>query len=289
MPQPRLPYFDYVLAELEKQNPVIEKSFGQHAHWGYWDEPESARCDDDDYALAAENLALRLCAMAGIAEGERVLDVGCGFGGTAATLTERFAALRITGLNIDGRQLARARNIARPARDNSITWCQADACSLPFAAGSFDRLLAVECIFHFSSRAAFFAEAHRVLAPGGTLTISDFIPAPVILPLNRVTASAWFDRHNVFGHCSADYTIARYRRLAARTGFRIGAARNVTRHVQPTYSYLLRQLAGAPLAGYPRRLTLAVRPLIGLLRLTGRLRLFNYYFLSFTRAGTGDG
>src|SRR5438034_5931485 len=44
---------------------------------------------------------------------------------------------------------------------------EADACALPFPDASFDRVLAVECIFHFPSRLRFLKEAARVLKPGG--------------------------------------------------------------------------------------------------------------------------
>lgn len=49
----------------------------------------------------------------------------------------------------------------------------ADAVRLPFARASFDGVISVEAAFHFPSRAAFFAEARRVLRPGGVLSMSD--------------------------------------------------------------------------------------------------------------------
>jgi len=97
MTEHRLPYFDYLLAELAKRNSAIEKSFGRHVHWGYWDDPAKARGDDDDYARAAEQLTVELCRLAGIAEGEKILDVGCGFGGTIASLPTG-SATRTTGI-----------------------------------------------------------------------------------------------------------------------------------------------------------------------------------------------
>lgn len=276
-----LPYFDFLLAQLATHNPAVEKSFGRHVHWGYWPEPAEARCDDEDYAEAAERLTLELCAMAEVRAGDRVLDAGCGFGGTLASLNERLGGMDLAGLNIDGRQLERARRQVIPLGDNRVSFCQGDACRLPFADGSFDRLLAVECIFHFPSREQFFAEACRVLRPGGTLALSDFVPAPLLLPSVAVLErSRRFARFNYFGQCNLRYTLGRYRRLAAAAGLVPLAQRNVTANILPTYRYLRALVARkAPAKGYAGK----AGYLIDLLRYLGTLRLLNYCLLSYRK------
>lgn len=277
MKMPQLPYFDFLFSELAKGNRTIEKSFGRHVHWGYWDDPSAAVCDDEDYALAAERLTLELCRLADIASGQRVLDVGCGFGGTVASLNERFRGLDLIGANIDERQLVRARELVKPANGNNVEFRQGDACSLPFQDASFDRLLAVECVFHFPSRETFFREANRVLRPGGVLVLSDFVPVPAFVPVSWLSTTRLFEKYNPFGICNVQYTVGRYRRLAARSGFSGMTERNVTLQTLPTYRYLKQILALKAGAHWLEPYLLEV------LRLLSASGLLKYHFLSFQK------
>src|SRR5678815_643309 len=116
----KLPYFDILLSEIRRGKRDIRRAFGRHVHWGYWDRTDgpiragatafptairSGTPSMEDFAAAAERLARRVCDTGGARNGERVLDVGCGFGGTIGSLNDRFSRLDLVGLNIDGRQL----------------------------------------------------------------------------------------------------------------------------------------------------------------------------------------
>ncbi|MBU8540069.1 class I SAM-dependent methyltransferase [Falsiroseomonas tokyonensis] len=277
-----LPYIDQLLGQLARGNPALERSFGRHIHWGYWPNPAAARPDSpEDYGRAAERLSLELLDLAEIRPGMRVLDAGCGFGGTIATLEERVERLDLVGLNIDPRQLQRAARLAAPRPDSRIGFVAADACTLPFADASFDRVLAVECIFHFPSRRAFLAEVRRVLRPGGVLVLSDFVPSPFFAPFGRLPKLKALQRINVLGECDTSCTASGYRRLAALAGLRVATLRDITRHTLPTYAflkYLARHHGGSRLvAGFSG-------PLIGLLDFYGRSGLLKYSLLRFDRS-----
>ncbi|HVJ83837.1 MAG TPA: methyltransferase domain-containing protein [Planctomycetia bacterium] len=237
------PYFDALLARLEAGDGPTTAAFGRHVHWGYWEKPESYDPTGPDaareYGAAAERLCRMVCDAAAIADGKRILDVGCGFGGTIASLNERFRDLEIVGLNIDPRQLDRARRTIDAANGNRIRFLQGDACRMEFPADSFDVVLAVECIFHFPERAAFFAGASRALAPGGRLALSDFIPSESALPLLRergvgkdeASQAAW-------GAIDVLCSLADYRELARGVGLELASAQNIGPETLPTYAFI---------------------------------------------------
>ncbi len=158
-------YFDYLVETFH------QGTAGRFVHLGYWDKPQE-RAGAEPFEAAQARLDARLMEMADVRSGQAILDVGCGFGGTLAGLNARMKESWLAGVNVDPRQLAICRTIA-PANLNKLEWQEADACKLPFQSASFDRVLCIEAMFHFSSRRAFFKEAARVLKPGGVLVGSD--------------------------------------------------------------------------------------------------------------------
>jgi len=160
-------YFDFLI------DGFARGQIGRSVHLGHWDQPSEVETSrPGEFARAQERLDEILLEMADLADGQSILDVGCGFGGSLQKVDNRFENLRMTGLNIDPRQLAICRQL-RPKEGNKLEWIEADACCLPFADQTFDRVLCIEAMFHFTSRRAFFHEAARVLRPGGVLAATD--------------------------------------------------------------------------------------------------------------------
>jgi MPBQ/MSBQ methyltransferase len=166
------PYFDGLIEGFRQGRG------GRFVHLGHWDETPSAMVlsRPGEFERAQARLNERLLAMAALRDGLSVLDIGCGFGGTLEAINARHRRMRLAGINIDRRQLDICGSIV-PGNGNTLEWKAADACSLPFANGAFDRVLCIEAMFHFRSRAAFFHEAARVLAPGGLMVASDIVIA----------------------------------------------------------------------------------------------------------------
>jgi ubiquinone/menaquinone biosynthesis C-methylase UbiE len=96
--------------------------------------------------------------------GKRVVEVSCGRGGGAAHVAASFQPASYLGIDISERNLALAER--RYAAAN-LRFQQGNAESLPLEPGSVDVLLNVEASHLYDNPAAFIAEVHRVLVPGG--------------------------------------------------------------------------------------------------------------------------
>lgn len=271
------PYFDALFSHRALQDSRTAAAFRRHVHWGYWDEPPPAACSPEEYDRAAERLCQMICQEAGIRDGMRVVDVGCGFGGTLAHLNARFANLKLIGVNIDTRQLVQARRLVQPQRGNSIEFVRADAARIPLPEASCDVVLSVESVFHFN-RPRFFAEASRLLKSDGNLTLSDFVPSERALEFfDGINLSASDDIHRTYGQVDLGYSTQRYRELARTRNLQLGAALDVTENTLPTYEFLYGCTRGWSSAEEVEQFTAATR----LLEKATRSGMLQYLILQF--------
>ena len=157
-------------------------------HFGYFDE------DHDSHELALPNMNRQLAKRAAIAEGERVLDAGCGVGGSSLWLAEHHGA-EVVGINIQPLHLELAREEAeRRGLGDRARFERRNYCDSGLPEESFDVVWALESVCHCEDKGAFLAEAFRVLRPGGRIMVADFFQFRVDLDEDeRFRMRAWLD------------------------------------------------------------------------------------------------
>jgi len=126
-------------------------------------------------AIQLEPVAEDLVARAILQEGERVLDVGCGTGNAALLAT--YGGARATGVDAAARliRVAQRRADVDGVKDVA-TFVVGDAQALPFEDAAFDVVLSVFGIVFAADAERAFAEALRVLRPGGRALFTAWVP-----------------------------------------------------------------------------------------------------------------
>lgn len=119
-------------------------------------------------------------ASLGLRPGDRLLDLGCGFGRHAYEAARRGA--RVVAFDYADAELKEVRNTfdamigaGEVAARSFLGPVRGDGTRLPFPDGCFDRVIASEVLEHIDDDRAAVAELARVLRPGGTLAVT--VPA----------------------------------------------------------------------------------------------------------------
>jgi ubiquinone/menaquinone biosynthesis C-methylase UbiE len=109
---------------------------------------------------------------AGLPEDERILDVGCGGGQIAVDIARSRPFAAITGVDLSEDQIRRAQARVTQAKvTGRVSFMQGSALDLPFPDESFDVVLSIASIKHWSDQARGLSECIRVLVPGGKLVV----------------------------------------------------------------------------------------------------------------------
>lgn len=129
--------------------------------------PQNAAAYEQMMGRWSRRLAPLLIRFGGLADGERILDVGCGTGSLTLTLPEIADIAAATGVDFGATYVAYA---AARNTDPRITFREADARALPFPDAAFDRAFSMLVLQFIPDAVRAVAEMRRVVRPGGTVT-----------------------------------------------------------------------------------------------------------------------
>ena len=152
------------------QDQLLERLWGEHIHLGFYGSPPQRR----DFRAAKQDFVDALASWGEIDRlpaGTRVLDVGCGIGGSSRRLASRFG-FDVLGVSISPGQVDRARQLTPDGM--SCQFQTMDALQLDLPDSCMDVVWTVECAPHIADKQRFANELLRVLKPGGQLVAADW-------------------------------------------------------------------------------------------------------------------
>lgn len=157
---------------------ILEHYWGEHIHLG-WYSPEEmkvgykkkgfiqAKYDFIDQMMAFSDLDALESPPA------KVLDVGCGIGGTSRYLASKLGnASHVTGITLSPNQVARATELATERGLTNTQFLVKDALKMDFPDNSFDMVWACESGEHMPDKKLYIEEMSRVLKPGGVFVMA---------------------------------------------------------------------------------------------------------------------
>tara|TARA_Y100001968_G_scaffold196343_1_gene180141 strand:+ start:55 stop:987 length:933 start_codon:yes stop_codon:yes gene_type:complete len=149
---------------------LLENLWGEHIHLGFYEKPKLKK----DFRKAKIDFVHELVFWSGLnllPKGSRVLDVGCGIGGSSRILANDYG-FDVVGISISQEQIKRANELT--TKNDLCSFEVMNALDLKFEEGSFDGVWSVEAGPHISDKQKFADEMLRVLRPGGVLAIADW-------------------------------------------------------------------------------------------------------------------
>jgi ubiquinone/menaquinone biosynthesis C-methylase UbiE len=102
---------------------------------------------------------------------KKILDAGCGVGGTSIYLAKKYPHVDFKGITISSEQVKLANQFA--SRVSNVEFLLKDFADTGFPNGYFDGAFALESICYAKDKRAVIREMHRILKPGGKLVIID--------------------------------------------------------------------------------------------------------------------
>lgn len=233
-----------VAAHYDDLDDLYRGLWGTSLHHGYW------ITGKETPAQAVANLTRLIAERAVLKRGDRVFDFGCGYG-AAALLWHREYGARVTGITVSEKQYQHAQAAARG--NPHVNFILGDVLANELPAQSFDAVTAIESSEHIANKPNFFAEANRLLRPGGRCVATAWLVAE--------RPGGWSTKYLLEPICSEGRlpnlgSASEYGAMLADAGFHKIGFLDLTAEVQKTWAVCVRRVAGHLLtdAAFRRRL-----------------------------------
>lgn len=156
---------------------------------GYWPREETTFAESEETMLALT------CERADLADGHRILELGCGWGSLTLWMAEKYPAARITAVSNSGtqREFINAEAARRGLRN--VTILTADMNDFDIDGEAFDRVVSVEMFEHMKNYRRLMAKVASWLRPGGKLFVHIFTHKDYAYHFEGKDPSDWITRY----------------------------------------------------------------------------------------------
>jgi len=220
----------------DESTPLWLASWGEHMHHGYYGSDGRAKKSDRQ---AQVDMIEALLEWGKVGGAERVLDAGCGVGGSARYLARRFGA-EVLGLTLSKVQLEHARRLTAAAgMSENVTFAARDLMTIGAPDGDFDLIWSLESAEHVGDKRQMLQRFYERLRPGGKLILVTWCHRSVPPAL---TAS----EKRLLGKVCNNYKLppftelASYEDMAEQTGFREVQTADWSASVAPFWKAVIR-------------------------------------------------
>jgi len=193
-------------------------------HYGFYD----IGIKDHDRAVVRMNEVL--ASRAHITPADKVLDAGCGIGGSVIWLAKNIGC-RAVGININENQLKIAKDLARRNNvDGLVEFLVEDFTDTGLADGSFDVVWALESACYAERKDDFAKEAYRLLVEGGRIVVADGFLAEGLSEDQKTAVRKWTEGWAVPNLA----TVSEFTTILGRCGFANIVSEDITRYILPS-------------------------------------------------------
>lgn len=146
-------------------------------------------------AQAEEAMLTLYGERAGLADGQDILELGCGWGSLTLWMAERFPNARITAVSNSAGQRAFIEQRCREFGLGNVKLVTRDVNTLQLPAASFDRCVSIEMFEHMRNYRELMGRIGDALRPGGKLFVHIFCHREFLYPFETEGESNWMGRH----------------------------------------------------------------------------------------------
>ena len=219
-----------VAAHYDDLDDLYRSFWGTSLHHGYWVTGKESTEE------AVANLTRLVAQRAGMKSGEKVCDLGCGYG-AAAALWQREFGVDVTGITVSEKQFRYGISAVANSRVRLI---HGDALNNGLPSASFDVVTAVESSEHMADKKNFLAETHRLLRTGGRCIVAAWLTSdrPSIRQTKYLLEPICRE-----GRLPNMASAEEYRSMFAAAGFQNIHYKDLTPHVKKTWSLIARRVS----------------------------------------------